>query len=74
MKHTRNGEINSMFEVVVRISPSGDKFEKMERIVRCINCKHFFDISDDTHWCSVWDRETHLYEFCSYGEGKEGTQ
>lgn len=76
MSLIRNGEINSMIEFVVRVSPDGDKFEKMERIVRCINCKRFFVISDDTHWCSVWDRKTHLYEFCSYGElkPKEGTQ
>lgn len=60
-----------MIEFVVRVSPDGDKFEKLERITRCIDCKHCFDINKGTHWCSEWDRETWLYEFCSLAERKD---
>lgn len=63
-----------MNEFVVRITKDGTDIEKEEQVFRCKECKHHFDISEDTVWCRVWDRETHLYEFCSYGEGKEGTQ
>lgn len=63
-----------MVEFVVRITKDGTDIEKEERVFRCTECEHHFDISKDTIWCSVWDRKTHLYEFCSYGEGKEGTQ
>lgn len=62
-----------MIEFVFRFQPCGE-IEKLEQIIRCIDCKHRFDISNDTHWCGVWDRETWLYEFCSNGEGEEGTQ
>ena len=62
-------------EFVVRITKDGTDFEKEERIFRCTECKHHLDICNKgTIWCRVWDRETHLYEFCSYGDGKEGTQ
>lgn len=59
-----------MIEFVVRITKGGTDIEKEERVFRCIECKHGCDIKKGIHWCSVWDRETHLYEFCSYGERK----
>lgn len=68
MKHTRNGEINSMNEFVVRITKDGTDIEKEELVTRCIECKHCFNVNEDIRWCSNWDRETGLYEFCSFGE------
>lgn len=59
-----------MNEFVYRIQPCGE-IEKLERITRCIECKHCFDINKGTHWCAEWDRETGLYEFCSFAERKD---
>lgn len=63
-----------MIEFVMRITKDGTDIEKEERVIRCIECKHCFNVNEDIRWCAEWDRETGLYEFCSYGEGKEGTQ
>lgn len=60
-----------MIEFVVRITKDGTDIEKEEQVFRCIECKHCFNINKDTHWCAELDRETGLYEFCSYGEGKD---
>lgn len=70
MKHIRNGEINSMNEFVVRITKDGTDIEKIERVTRCVECRYCFDIND-MHWCAEWDRETGLYEFCSFAERKD---
>lgn len=59
-----------MNEFVYRVKPCGE-IEQLERIVRCIECKRCFDINKDTHWCAEWDRETGLYEFCSFAERKD---
>ena len=47
--------------------------DAMDKLVRCKDCKHYYHSEKEIGWRCELDKQVwHKYDFCSYGERKDG--
>ena len=62
-----------MKEVIARLKSDHVKVkgaEYVQDLVRCKDCDNIC-IDRNGYWCSWWDKDIDLQDFCSYGEVRD---